>query len=175
MSVFELVALSGNWATDYDGIIISGGTWRASHTTFSNHGVSIYLGDNGNAIFTNTILVNQGLGITVTEGSKAWLNGVLWYNNGLNYGGPGAITVTREVIGPPAFAVDGYHLTSASAAIDRGLVTDVATDIDGKPRFVGLAPDLGVHEYPEVVRPLRFYLTGIYLHGGQPATRGAWR
>ena len=71
----------------------------------------------------------------------------------------------RRQADKPGLAVDiGCHIRK-----------DVATDIDGKPRFFGLAPDLGVHEYPEVVRPLRFYLTGIYLRGGQPAARGFLR
>jgi hypothetical protein len=42
-----------------------------------------------------------------------------------------------------------YHLTAASAAIDRGVDAGVTTDIDGQPRpnpETGI-PDLGVDEF----------------------------
>jgi hypothetical protein len=93
---------------------------------------------------TNTILVSQTVGITVTQGNTATLNGVLWYGNAINYGGPGAIAVTNDITSNPAFAADGYHLNSGSAAINAGVASGVAADIDSEPR-VG-APDLGADE-----------------------------
>ncbi len=57
----------------------------------------------------------------------------------------GTITVTNEYTGTPAFAADGYHLTSASAAIDKGVDAGVTTDIDGDLR--DSTPDLGADEF----------------------------
>lgn len=40
-----------------------------------------------------------------------------------------------------------YHLKSGSPAINHGMVTNVSTDIDGDPRPVGGAYDIGADEY----------------------------
>jgi hypothetical protein len=95
---------------------------------------------------TNTIIASQTVGITATSDSNAALNGVLWFDNGANTGGPGTIAVTHEITGDPAFAPDGYHLTAGSAAIDQGVDAGVTTDIDGEHRPQGPAPDLGADE-----------------------------
>jgi len=100
---------------------------------------------------TNTILVDQTVGITVAVQSVATLNGVLWNGNGINFNGAGTITVTHPISGNPVFAVDGYHLTAGSAAINAGVLSGVTTDIDGDSR-IGF-PDLGADEYI-----LRIYL-----------------
>ena len=42
---------------------------------------------------------------------------------------------------------DGYHLSSRSAAIDRGLDAEVTVDIDGQSRDQNAPPDLGADEY----------------------------
>jgi hypothetical protein len=94
---------------------------------------------------TNTILVSQTVGITVTAGNTATLNGVFWYSNTANTGGAGAIAVTNDLTGTPAFAADGYHLTFISKAINAGMAAGVATDMDGEPRDA--APDIGADEF----------------------------
>jgi hypothetical protein len=106
---------------------------------------------------TNTILVSHTVGITVTAGNTATLNGVLWYSNTINYGGVGTITVTNEYTGDPAFAADGYHLTTSSAAIDRGVDTGVKTDIDGHPRPLSGGADIGADEVGQMLIPLYIY------------------
>jgi hypothetical protein len=70
----------------------------------------------------------------------------LWYGNTANTGGAGAATVMNPIIGNPAFAPDGYHLTSRSAAIDAGVDASITTDVDGDPRPIG-RPDLGADEW----------------------------
>jgi len=56
---------------------------------------------------TNTIVVSHAVGVQVTTGSTATLNGVLWYGNTVaNTGGSGAITVANVITGNPALAVD---------------------------------------------------------------------
>jgi len=58
-----------------------------------------------------------------------------------------SVTVQNQYEADPAFALDGYHLMTGSAAIDRGVDAGVLSDIDGHPRPYGPAPDLGAVEY----------------------------
>jgi len=124
-----------------------------AHNTGGNgSGVSLYAfqGLNSQAAFTNTILVSHLCAIRVTsDGAAALLNGVLWYNNAMNVnvGGGATLTVMNPYEGNPAFAADGYHLTSGSAAIDQGVATTIDDDIDGQVRPQGAGPDLGADEY----------------------------
>jgi hypothetical protein len=114
-------------------------------------------------MMTNTIIAHHGEGIHVTAGNTATLNATLWYSDvSGNTGGDGAISTYYDYTGDPAFAPDGYHLTSGSAAIDKGLPAHVTTDIDGDARPVGSGPDLGADEFalrqvylPLVVRSLQ--------------------
>jgi hypothetical protein len=73
------------------------------------------------------------------------VDGVLWFGNGTNTSGAGTLPVSNAFTGDPAFASDNYHLTVASAAIDKGVNAGVTTDIDGQLRFG--VPDLGADEY----------------------------
>jgi hypothetical protein len=103
---------------------------------------------------TNTILVSQTVGITVTANSTATLIGTLWgsgaWANGTNWSGAGVIvTGTVNVFGDPDFvdpAAGDYHLGPGSAALDAGLNAGVMMDIDNQPRPYH-APDLGADEY----------------------------
>jgi uncharacterized repeat protein (TIGR01451 family) len=117
----------------------SGGDGSGIHIAFTQPGFNT-------VALTNTILVSQTIGITASAGSTATLNSVLWFGNGSNTGGAGTINVTNQTTGNPAFAADGYHLTPASAALDKGVNAGVGTDIDGQPRPFGPAPDLGADE-----------------------------
>jgi parallel beta-helix repeat protein len=132
------------------GLYIAGSSPRLLHTTIARNsggdGSGVYItGTDRTVALTNTILVSHTVGITVTASNTAILNGVLWYSNTINYGGLGTITVTNEYTGNPAFAADGYHLTSVSAAIDKGVNAGVTTDIDDNPR--DSSPDLGADEF----------------------------
>ncbi|MEE8392627.1 MAG: right-handed parallel beta-helix repeat-containing protein, partial [Anaerolineae bacterium] len=128
---------------------VGGSTPRLWHTTIARNtggdGSGVYMDFYGTLTLTNTILISQTVGITVTAGNVAILDGVLWYSNTTNTGGAGTITVTNAYTGTPAFASDGYHLTASSAAINRGASAGVTTDIDGQLRDA--APDLGADEY----------------------------
>jgi hypothetical protein len=122
---------------------------RLVHTTIARN-----LGDAGSGIhiagptstiaMTNTILVSHTVGITVADGNTATLNGVLWYSNTINCN---RCDITGEYTGNPAFAADGYHLTGDSAAINRGVTSTVAIDIDGDARPQGSGYDLGADEF----------------------------
>jgi hypothetical protein len=137
------------------GLYIAASTPRLLHTTIARNiggdGSGVYVGlRSGNystVWLTNTILVSQTTGITVTEGSTAAMNSTLWYSNGTNWGGAGTLTHTGDYTGSPAFVDAGggdYHIGPGSAAIDRGVDAGVATDKDGRPRDAH--PDLGAYE-----------------------------
>ncbi len=107
---------------------------------------------------TNTILVSHTVGISVTEGNTATVNSVLWYSTPITISQDSATTVwvQNEHTGDPAFAADGYHLTTDSVeVIGQGVDAGVAVDIDGDPRPEN--PALGADEYAtdfEVYLPL---------------------
>lgn len=103
----------------------------------------------GNAFYTNTILYRGAIGIA-RRNDNVTLDHVLRYDvltPTLNLGSWG-LTDLAPISGKPAFAADGYHLTAASAAVDAGIATGVINDIDGEPRPLGNAPDLGADESP---------------------------
>lgn len=142
-----------------NGIYIGNSSPRLLHNTIvyniGDSNVGVYITGTephySTVALTNTILVNHCVGITVTTGNKAVLNGVLWYSNTTaNTGGAGSITVTGEYTGTPSFMNDGYHLTAASIAINRGVQTGISDDIDGEPRPNNDDFDLGADEfYPD--------------------------
>jgi hypothetical protein len=106
---------------------------------------------------TNTILVNHSIGISLTTGNTVILNGVLWFSTPITISQIAAtVVVQNQYTDDPAFGVDGYHLTSTSAAIDKGTPAGILTDIDGQPRW-GL-PDLGADEYWLPGYPIYIYL-----------------
>lgn len=139
------------------GLYIQGSSARFVHTTLarntggSGRGIHVteYLGNPSysNITLTNTILVNQTVGVYVTSGNTVTLESTLWNTNSSNTGGSGAINIgTNNYSGDPVFALDGYHLMTGSAAIDKGVNTGLNVDIDPEPRPY-LAPDLGADEY----------------------------
>ena len=143
-------------ATNGSGVYVStASSPRLLQTTIARNtggdGSGLYVDASSTVALTNTILTSQTAGITVTADNTAILNGVLWFNNTANTGGAGAITATGEYTGDPAFVninAGDYHLTSASAAIDRGVNAGVTTDLDGIARPQGSQPDLGAYELP---------------------------
>ncbi len=132
------------------GIALVGGAARLRHATLARNGVyGLSLTASGvvpaYAVLTNTIVVSHTVGVTVSGGSTAYLDSVLWFGNTANISG--AVTVTNPISGDPSFAADGYHLRIASAALDRGIDAGVLVDIDGDTRPQRAAPDLGADEW----------------------------
>jgi hypothetical protein len=147
------------------GLYVWGSSLRMLHTTIAGNsdgdgstllttgGSGVYVTDcswlsySSTVAMTNTIIAGHGVGITATAGNTVTLNGTLWHANKVtDTGGAGSITRLNDRSGDPAFAPDGYHLTSSSAAMDRGVNAGVATDIDGEARPIGPLPDLGADE-----------------------------
>jgi hypothetical protein len=124
---------------------------RLWHTTLAGNsggdGTGVgFLKLTGPAVMSNTIIVNQPVGVAACQLCDVALHGVLWYGNTQDTGGSGSIAITDAITGTPEFATDGYHLTDTSAAIDRATSSGIADDIDGDARPLGMAPDLGADE-----------------------------
>jgi hypothetical protein len=149
-------AIVDNQAFLGSGLWIGGSTTQLLHNTIARNngggsdGIGVFVTNDGGGVnstitLTNTILVDQTIGVDVTAGNTATLDGILWFDNATNSDGAGTVIVTNPFAGDPAFDSDSYHLTAASAAIDRGVSAGVTTDIDGQPRSA--IPDLGADEY----------------------------
>jgi len=150
-------AIVGNSALgNVSGLGMAGTIAQLYHTTVAGNtggdgsGVTVneLVSIPSSVFMTNTILVNQTVGITVGVSSQVQMDHVLWFANGVNQGGLGVISVANPYTGDPRLAADGYHLTFPSAAVDNGVEAGVTTDIDGGVRSVGPAPDLGADELP---------------------------
>ncbi|CAG0935074.1 hypothetical protein TFLX_03899 [Thermoflexales bacterium] len=138
------------------GLYIAGSVATLLHTTLARNtgssGRGLYLTEGGlpavytTVTLTNSIIVNQAVGVFVDSGSTARLESTLWNSNGVDTGGAGMINLANNYTGNPLFAVDGYHILTGSAAIDKGVNTGLNVDIDPEPRPY-LAPDLGADEY----------------------------
>lgn len=144
------------------GIYIKGASPQLWHNTLAQNtggdGSGIFVTNDvstlSTAALTNTILVHQTVGITVTAGNTATLKATLWgsglWANGTDWGGAGSISTGMiNIWGNPAFvdpANNDFHLTAISAAKDAGVDAGVKTDIDFDPRPCGSAPDIGADE-----------------------------
>jgi hypothetical protein len=141
--------------TKGSGLYVEASSSRLLHATIARNiggdGSGVYVTDNGygnysTVALTNTIVVSHTMGVVVTESSTATLNATLWHANGTDTGGAGSISTLNDHDGDPAFAADGYHLTSSSTAIDAGVDAGVTTDIDGEARPQGTGYDIGADE-----------------------------
>jgi predicted outer membrane repeat protein len=141
---------------DEIGLSISGSTLNLRHvtlasaTTGSGLAVSVGTVNEGHAAtIINTIFDGYALGVHgKAPTSTVSMTGVLWSNVTLPFSG-GDVDVNQEHFGSAAFvnaAGGDYHLTSASAAINIGVPTNLTVDFDGDPRNVGGAPDAGADE-----------------------------
>ena len=98
----------------------------------------------------NTIVANQTTGVNVKHsGIEVSLQNTLWFNNITNTAtfspALGLLNTTNDFFGNPAFDADGYHVTEASEAKNRGVLSFVHEDIDGDFR---IKPDIGADEWP---------------------------
>lgn len=149
------------------GLYIAGSIATLLHTTLARNtgssGCGLYLTDwdlpavYSTVTLTNTIIATQTIGVYADSGSTARLESTLWTNNGTDAAGAGMITEAHHYTGNANFALDGYHILTGSAAIDKGVDAAVKLDIDPEPRPY-LAPDLGADEYWAPGAPRKVYL-----------------
>jgi hypothetical protein len=154
-----LIDNDASWAGG--GMVASGAYVRMKHSTVarnsSGDGTGIYVttGIYGSIVstvlITNSIMVSQTVGLTVTSGppgftNHAILDSTLWDGYGQLVGGDGDYSSSNEYVGDPAFVADGYHLGPGSDAVDQGVNARVDDDIDDQPRPGGAGYDLGADE-----------------------------
>jgi hypothetical protein len=121
----------------------------------SGDGVGVYVDLNSEVKLSNNIIVSHSVGITVADPGVSTVSAdhTLFEGNGLNYGA--GVTSINAVAGPAALMPANYHLTSGSGAIDHAVALAwVTRDIDGDPRPLGVAPDVGADEARFVYLPL---------------------
>lgn len=158
--------------------VVSANTVQLSHVTLANNsggdGSGLCVGefafmDSGPSTVTliNTILVSQTIGLVVTNDSTATVNSILWHSTPvtISQSAGAVVSVQNQYTGSPAFVdPDGgdYHIKPDSAAIDKGVVTSVSTDLDNEPRL-GF-PDLGADEYWAPGTLKRIFLPLVVRH-----------
>jgi hypothetical protein len=110
----------------------------------ADSGYGVYIGNYVNVYMTNTLVASTTWGITTTNpiSSNASVDHSLYWGNSNN-----GILGDNPVFGDPLFAMDGYHLSPGSAAIDAGIDVSITTDIDGDMRHVGAGVDIGADEF----------------------------
>jgi len=102
--------------------------------------------------FTNTIVVNQAIGVAADDGCTVTMAVTLWgsgpWKNGTD--ATGLVVSTTNLSGDPAFvdpASLDYHIGPTSSAINAGVDAGVDSDIDGDPRPGNGSFDMGADEY----------------------------
>ena len=156
--VNNVVARSGDKtlvATGYAGNPL---TATLLHNTLvgSGSGSGVYVETGYVTLFlTNTIVVSHTWGITNTTpaSSTVLADHTLFWANAHD-----GIRGVNPVDGNPAFAADGYHILTGSAAYNRGVDAGVTTDIDGDPRPDSCSPDIGADELVTGLACRRVYL-----------------
>ncbi len=133
-----------------DGIYLYNVNAHLLHNTLAEQEIGLLI-EAGQAWMTNSIIVGHTIvGVQAESGATLTLASTLWgadtWANAVDWTGGGLIVPDTGYWEAPQFLGNRYHLGPHSAAIDRGLPTDVTTDIDGDPRPRGNAPDLGADE-----------------------------
>jgi hypothetical protein len=155
-------------------LLVKGGNYNFTHctaATYSNNFiqhkdpvlvVSNYLNNvtsNLNAVFRNCIFWSDANGLVndevlvLKQGNTSFnvlFDQVLWrvQNNPANSTINGAINNQNPMFDSinTAQKIYSFRLKATSPAIDKGTGTAISTDLDGKPRLVGVKPDLGSYE-----------------------------
>ena len=144
------------------GVHVEGSSASMLHTTLARNaggdGNGVYVTEYSDpfetyqastVVLTNTILVSHSIGVSVTGGNTVTINGVLWFSAPItvSLSTTAAVSLQNQHNGNPAFAMDGYHLTADSMAVDEGVDSGVTIDIDGDTRPLGNGFDLGADEF----------------------------
>ncbi len=115
--------------------VVSNTTGLALYEAWDHEGLG-----GGRATVVNTILWGNGEQISLDALSTVT---VTYSIVGGNWPGDGNLDADPLFVGP-----DDYHLGDDSPAINAGRDEGIAVDLDGQPRPVGGAPDMGAYEYP---------------------------
>jgi len=107
----------------------------------------------GDQVFvTDTIFSGYQVGLSARSKSTIVADGVLWDNTATpteTLTG-GSVSVSHDYVGSAGYAnpaLNDFHLTTNSQAINRGVSNIPAADFEGNPRPIGPASDLGYDEF----------------------------
>lgn len=112
---------------------------------------------NSTLAMRNSIVAGHEVGLFLLLGTTATLDGMLWDNDRMDWGGNGTYSGEgKNLRGDPRFvSASDYHLQRTSAAFDIGVATGVTTDRDGTPRPRAFGLDAGAYEHR--------YVNGVHL------------
>lgn len=144
------------------GLYLDGGDIRLLHTTLAENaggdGQGVYALTGATVHMTNTIVASHTVGVEASGvGTLIELEATLWWDTDtwvVATTGGTVFPKPPDVNETPGFVNAGcgdYHIGLGSAAINAGIEAGVSRDIDGEPRPVGSAPDLGADEYVQWV------------------------
>ena len=143
--------VAGNQASQYgSGVAIAtNSTGTLAHNTIADNqlgdGVGVYVNASGDVALLSNIIAGHGTGIVNGGTGGVLADYTLFEANATDYGA--GVVSTNEVAGPAALLAD-YHISGISGAIDHAPVLSwVIWDIDGDPRPMGPAWDVGADEY----------------------------
>jgi uncharacterized repeat protein (TIGR01451 family) len=135
------------------GIFNGSGSPLIQNNTFTGNTANLGGGGllvGGSPILRNNIIVDNWSGLQVYDSGTPTIDfNDVWNNHGGDYSG--IIPGPHDISADPAWvdpANGDFHLSSGSPCINAGdPVNFPATDIDGDPRPLGSASDIGVDEY----------------------------
>ena len=122
-------------------------TLTAHHATIARSTQTAVVAEAGSTVsMTNSLFSSCPRGVWTDGTSTATLTNTLW--DAVPTQASGGVTQRGFLVGPAAFAADGYHVGASSAALAQAVATNVADDLDGeaRPRPAGLLADLGADE-----------------------------
>jgi predicted outer membrane repeat protein len=138
------VNIGGAFASDLSGFH---NTFAAANTS---SGSALRAGDGrADALnLTNSIVAGYAVGVRIgPDIAGAQMNGVLWAGNITD--SIGALAMTNAISGEANFvdpAASNYNVQAGAPAVNAGVASGIAVDIDGDPRPIASAPDLGADE-----------------------------
>ena len=142
--------IRNSWVHDnWRGGIVSWGDNNkvANNVVWNNPGiVGLDIAESNNLVYNNTVYNNAGDGLLLSGSGHSVKNNI-FYQNAPNV----SLDPTNLVGTNPQFvdeANGNFRLKAGSPAIDRGVsLPEITMAIDGSPRPVGPAPDIGAYEF----------------------------
>ena len=153
---FSTFVLIDNQAAGRGGALyLNGSSPSLFQTTIARNrgGEAIYIDsfglNNSAPAFINTIISQQPVAIQVTAANSATLDGTIWHEVTDEWLGPVTLyTGTVNIYDDPRFTEDGYHIVKVSPAVNNGVKTPAAADIDDQSVPQSGFPDIGADEFP---------------------------